>query len=237
MAWVSGRYRCCPSCGADAVPVVAGSELFDVQDRIWTGEQRCTSCDARMLYSRHAETQEEKQMAVKGKRGRRVETTGDGEGPEPLAPMRVTSETVGEPIVEDFLPGPTAIEQAQTELGPPAPAAEVQAAVDGQQRQVLKRCYQDVSAARLEHERRVSAAKRSKADLEAATTSLLEAVRRFTTDQPTLPLFDQAQAEADLTAMTQAGDTALTELEDTLDGDEPAWREADTPATDAQVDG
>jgi hypothetical protein len=75
------RFRHCPKCGDDAVPVVAGSERFDAQARVWTGEQACSACGAPLLYKRNAETQEERDMAKRG--AHRINTVkGNGGRPE-----------------------------------------------------------------------------------------------------------------------------------------------------------
>jgi len=79
-----------------------------------------------------------------------------------------------------------------------------------QQLRELGDCFEEVTRRRAAYNARAEEAKTAKKGLDAATELLLEKVRTFTHPKP-LPLFDQKQAEEDLSEMIGAGEVETVE--------------------------
>jgi len=71
----------------------------------------------------------------------------------------------------------------------------------------LAECYEQVTKEQAAYNQKAEVAKTAKKSLESATNLLLEKVRMFTHPEA-LPLFDQAQAEADRAEMLGGGEVA-----------------------------
>ena len=214
MAFVSGTWAICPTCGETTDLAVIRERFAD--DGLFYGEQLCRTCGASMLYSRRPETEEEIAMAKSQKRASKRDRKltrpasaakrsrwsasrsrtikGNGSVSTTLAASAApaASATVGE-----------AMRLAVEALGDVAVDAQL---APGQLRE-LGTCYEEIARRHAAFDAKAEEAKTAKKSLELAQELLLERVKAFTHPAP-LPLFDAVEAEADREAMVDASDEA-----------------------------
>jgi hypothetical protein len=204
MGFVSGLYQICASSECDCIDLVVVRESWDDEAGIFVGEQRCSKCDCRMLFSRRPSSPMEIQMAKKkaGKpRGKKK--------PEKRAPVTHRVNTIKG---NGAMPTSTEIAPAEPTIGE-AMRLAVEALGDvvidenlaPAQMRELAEAYERVTEEKAAFDKKNDAAKVAKKAWESAQNLLLEKVRAFTHPAP-LPLFDQQQAEDDEDAMLDGGD-------------------------------